>query len=75
MVYFGSDARPPEPDELVGTPTNIGGKKGVVVANSCLYITIEFNSRKARKAHREKGCQGVGSNEDVGWWRLIGRLR
>lgn len=45
MIYVGDGIRAPEPGELIGQPVNVNGRRGRVVANGPLSMTVEWESR------------------------------
>ena len=46
MIYVGDGIRAPEPGELVGRPVNINGRRGKVVDNGPIYMTVEWEPRE-----------------------------
>jgi hypothetical protein len=42
MIYVGDGLRAPEPGELVGREVVIDGRRGRVVENSPLFMTVEW---------------------------------
>jgi len=68
MIYVGDGVRAAEPDELVGRPVNINGRRGKVVANGPLFMTVEWDGPKEFVHSRDCKnwfCQAL-------WW-LLGR--
>lgn len=67
MIYVGDGLRAPEPGELIGRRVTVNGRRGRVVENGPLFMTVEWEDQDF-----------VHSRDCKSWlckllWKLFGR--